>query len=79
MGSNLTEKEIDQRLNLVLDMEPEEPTTVFDLRALNSSSSRAKFDTFWECYSSYLNENVGTAVDDRHHSEVVHLATAISV
>ena len=78
-GSNLTESEIDQRVSLVLDMEPDEPNTVFDLRSLNSSTSRAKFDVFWDQCSSYLNETVGTAVDDRRHSEVVHLAHAISV
>ena len=78
-GSNLTESEIDQRVSLVLDMETDEPNTVFDLRSLNSSTSRAKFDVFWDQCSSYLNETVGTAVDDRQHSEVVHLAHAMSV
>ena len=78
-ASNLTEMEIDKRVQLVLEMEPEEPSTIFDLHALNSSQDRAKFDAFWEQCSMYLNEFVGTAVDDRRHSEVVHLAQAISV
>ena len=78
-GSNLTETEIDKRVSLVIDMEPDEPSTTFDLRSLNSSTSHAKFDIFWNQCSTYLNETIGTAVDDRRHSEVVHLAHAISV
>ena len=56
-------------------MEPDEPNTVFNLRLLNSLTSRGEFD---HC-SSYLTEAIGTAVDDRRYSEVVHLAHAISV
>lgn len=78
-GSNVTETETDKRVSLVVDMEPDEPSTVFDLRSLHSTTSRAKFDVFWDQCSLYLNETVGTAVDDRRHSEVVHLADAISV
>ena len=74
-GSNLTETEIDKRVSLVIDMEPDEPSTIFYLRSLIHrlrvlSSGPA---------SSYLNETIETAVDDRCHSEVVHLAHAISV
>ena len=60
-------------------MEPEDPQTIFDLRSLNSFTERAKYDVFWDHCSQYLNECVGTAVDDSRHSEVVHLAQAISV
>ena len=60
-------------------MDHEDPQTVFDLRSLNSSTERAKYDVFWDHCSQHLNENVGTAVDDRRHSEVVYLAQAISV
>lgn len=63
----------------MIDMEPDEPNTVFDLRSLNLLTSRAKFDVFWDQCSLYLNETIGTAVNDRRHSEVVHLAHAISV
>ena len=75
-GSNLTETEIHKRVSLVIDIEPEEPS---DLCSLKSSTSRAKFDVVWDQCSLYLNETVGTAVDDRRHSEVVHLAHAICV
>ena len=68
-----------KRVQLVLDIEPEDPNTVIDLRSLNSSSGRAKYDVFWDHCSRFLNESVGTAVDDRHHDNVVHLAQAISI
>ena len=63
----------------VIELEPSDPNTVFDLRSLNSSSDRKKYDAFWEYCSKYLNEVIGTAVDDRRHSDVVHLAQAISI
>ncbi|CAB4028703.1 Hypothetical predicted protein [Paramuricea clavata] len=77
-STNLTEEEIDSRVCQVLDMEPEDPQTLIDLRSLNSSTERAKY-VFWDHCSQYLCEVVGTAVDDRRHSEVVHLAQAISI
>ena len=78
-ASNLSEKEIDLHVAHVIDMEPSDPNTVFDLRSLNSSSDRQKYDVFWDYCSMYLNESIGTAVDDRSHSDVIHLAQAISV
>ena len=63
----------------IIDMEPSNPNIVFDLRSLNSSSDRKKYDVFWEHCSKYLNESVGAAVDDRRHSDVAHLAQAISI
>ncbi len=59
-------------------MEPEDPQMLIDLRSLNSSTERAKYDVFWDNCSQFLREVVGTAVDDRRHSEVVHLAQTIS-
>ena len=53
--------------------------TVFDLRFLNSSTNRKKIDFFWEYCSKYLNESIGIAADDRRHSDVAHLAQAISI
>ena len=60
-------------------MEPEDPQMLIDLRSLNSSTERAKYDVFWDNCSQFLREVVGTAVDDRRHSEVVHLAQTISI
>ena len=77
--SNLTKAELDGRVRQVLDMEPEDPQMIIDLRSLNSSAEHAKYDVFWDHCSQHLNESIGTTVDDRQHSEVVHLAQAISV
>ena len=60
-------------------MEPEDLQTVIVLRSFNSSSEHAKYNVFCDHCSQHLNECIGTAVDDRQHSEVVHLAQAISV
>ena len=62
----------------MLNMEPEDPQMPNDLRSLNSSTERAKY-VFWDNCSQFLREVVGTAVDDCRHSEVVHLAQAISI
>jgi len=40
---------------------------------------RAKFDRFWYECEAVLNEEVGVAMDDHRHSEVTHLASAISI
>lgn len=78
-SSNVVEAEIDKRVELVLEMEPEDPSTVIDLRSLNSSAGRVKYDAFWDVCSRLLNETVGTAIDVRRHGQVVHLAQAISI
>lgn len=53
----------------------EEPEIVADLRTLNKGKSR--YDQFWEECEKYINEN--TAVNDRRHGNVTHLAIALSV
>ena len=78
-SSNFVEAEIDERVQLVLDMEPEDPNTVIDLRSLNSSAGRSKYDIFWEHAACIINDSIGVAVDDRRHGQVVHLAQYISV
>ena len=60
-------------------MEPEGPQTVFDLHEAQSTKGTTKFDVFWEEAEKYINEDVGTAVDDRRHATVTHLAKAISI
>lgn len=76
-STHALQAEIDSRIKLFIDME--DPNVVCDLRALNSSSQRVKYDRFWEECDAVLNEEVGVAVDDRRHTEITHLATAISV
>ena len=51
---------------------------MYDLRD-HFSGRQSKFDVFWQRAKEYLEEDVGTAVDDRRHSTVLHIAKAISV
>ena len=73
------EAKVDARVQEILNMEPEDPTTVLDLREVKSQVSRTKFEVFWEEARKYINESLGTVVDDRRHNNVTHLAKAISV
>ena len=74
---NFMQADVDSRIKLFIDLE--DPTIITDLRTLNSSSERTKYDRFWEECDAVLNEEVDTDVDDRRHSEVTHLASALSV
>ena len=56
------------------------PRTVRGIPGHTSNSGRkSQYDTFWEECVKFLEEDVSTAVDDRRHSDVTHIATAISV
>ena len=68
--------EIDARMATFFDLE--EPGIVPDLRHVYSGNG-SKFDLFWGKAKEFLEEDIGTAVDDRRHSEIVHLAKAVSV
>ena len=74
-ASNLHEAEIDERVRLVIEME--DPDVVLDLRALHTGA-KSQYDAFWDQCQKFLDEDVGTPVDDRRHSHVTHLARAIS-
>lgn len=45
----------------------------------NYAGKGSRFDVFWSKAKEFLEEDVGTTVDDRRHSQVVHLAKAILV
>ena len=72
---NLSQEEIDQRVQTMFDLE--DASFVYDLRRFYGE--KTKFDQFWACAKEYIEEDIGTAVDDRRHSTVVHTAKAISV
>ena len=59
-------------------IEMEDPHIVMDLRHLNSGM-KAQYDGFWDECSKFLEESVGTAVDDRRHTTITHIASAISI
>ena len=56
----------------------EEPDAIYDLHEVYAGRG-SKFDVFWDKAKEFLEDDIGIAVDDRHHSDVVHLAKAISV
>ena len=65
---NFMQADVDTRIRLFIDLE--DPNIITDLRTLNSSGERTKYDQFWEECDAVLNEEVDTAVDDRRHSEI---------
>ena len=73
---SLSEQEVDERLEALFDLE--RPELPYDLRAMNPGSP-CKYSTFWQKAIEFLEEDVGTAVDECRHSQVVHTAKAISV
>ena len=73
---SLSEQEVDERLEVLFDLE--EPELLYDLRKVNPGRP-CQFSTFWQKSAEFLEEDVGTAVDDCRHSQVIHTAKAISV
>ena len=51
---------------------------IYDLHQLNGNPGSSKFDVFWEELGSYF-EELTLAVDDRRHSETLHMPVAISL
>ena len=75
-SANLNESAVDERVATLLELE--EPSLVYDLRD-HFNGKQSKFDVFWQKSKEYLEEDIGTAVDDRRHSTVLLIAKAISV
>ena len=72
----MSESQVDERVKSYIEME--DPDVIMDLRELQSGRE-SKFDVFWDECSKYLQECIGLAVDDKRHSNVTHMASAISV
>ena len=68
--------EIDERVKQAIEME--DPSIAMDLRH-NNSGMKSQYDVFWDECSKLLEESVGTAVDDRRHTNITHIASAISI
>ncbi len=75
-GETSDQNEVDLRMKQAIEME--DPDIVPDLRHLNTGA-KARYDAFWAECSKFLEQNMGTAVDDRRHTQVTHITTAISV
>ena len=72
----LDQEDIDHRIREIIDLE--DPDVVPDLRTLNAGQP-TRYDVFWEECEKFLSEEVGLAIDDRRHGQIVHLARAISI
>ena len=68
--------DVDRRVLLAIDAEDD--SLLWDLRQLNEGRP-ALYEQFWEECDKYLTEAAATAVDDRRHGDVVHIASAVSV
>ena len=75
-SSTTDQTRIDQRVQQIVDMEDSD--VILDLRALNEGQ-KSKYDAFWEECGKFLHEEIGSAVDDRRHCVITHLARAISI
>ena len=74
---SVSEKEVDERLSALFELE--EPDLIYDLRDANPRNQSNHYSVFWSAAKEFLEEDIGTAVDDRRHSQTVHVAKAISV
>ncbi|GBB92621.1 hypothetical protein RclHR1_20330002 [Rhizophagus clarus] len=78
-ANTTNDAKVDERVKLALELG--NPEITIDLREHGSGRSR-KYDTFWKIAAQFLAGKVAdavTAVDERKHDTVMHLATAISV
>jgi hypothetical protein len=78
-ANTTNEAKVDERVKLALELG--DPEIAIDLRE-HGSGRPSKYDSFWETATQFLAgkaADVVTAVDERRHDTVVHLATAISV
>lgn len=71
-----SQEEVDEGITAFFELE--EPDLIYDLRETYAGKG-SKFDVFWSKAKEFLEEDIGTAVADRRHSQVVHLAKAVSV
>ncbi|PKY60554.1 hypothetical protein RhiirA4_484384 [Rhizophagus irregularis] len=78
-ANTTNDAKVDERVRLALELG--DPEITIDLREHGSGRSR-KYNTFWKISAQFLAGKAAdavTAVDERRHDTVVHLATAISV
>lgn len=54
----------------------EDPEIVLDLRALHTNP--VLYEDFFNVAAAIIEESIGTAVDERRHTSVIHMATAMS-
>jgi hypothetical protein len=78
-ANTINDAKVDKRVGIALELG--DPEIVIDLRE-HSRERSSKYDTFWKIAAQFLAGKAAdavTAVDERRHDTIVHLATAISV
>ena len=75
-ASSETESHVNERVKHALELE--DIDAVVDLRHHNKGQP-CRYDKFWEACECYIHGNIETAVDDRRHDRIDHLAVALSV
>ena len=78
-ANNINDAKVDKRVRIALELG--DPEIIIDLREHRRERS-SKYDTFWKIAAQFLAGKAAdavTAVDERRHDTIVHLATAISV
>ena len=78
-SNDLGEAEVNERVEQLLQMEPDDSNLIIDLREVKHPERRTKYEAFWNEAEKFLNEDVGLAVDDRRHCQITHLSKAISI
>jgi len=78
-AESTNEAKVDACIKLVLELG--DPNITTDLREYNEGRPE-KYNTFWNKAAIFLAgkaSDLVTAVDERRHDQIVHLATAISI
>src|ERR1051325_9585467 len=78
-ANTTNDTKVDEYVRLALELG--DPKITIDLREHGSGRSR-KYNAFWKIAAQFLAGKAAdavTAVDERRHDTIVHLATAISV
>ena len=78
-ANTINDAKVDKWVQIALELG--DPEIIIDLREHRRERS-SKYDTFWKIAAQFLAGKAAdavTAVDERRHDTVVHLATAISV
>lgn len=73
-SENEATREVDARLMEYI--RTEDPDIVLDLRSLRTNPE--VYEEFFNLAAATIEDTIGTAVDDRRHAAIVHMASAIS-
>jgi hypothetical protein len=76
-ASSMSEREIDKRFNYAVLSE--DPGILVDLRHTSPERKKDSFRPFFVECEQYLQEDIGVAVQERRHGQMLYLAKAVSI